>query len=418
MRITLYNAPPIQGKSILHTFMICLLLISGSAFSEESSRFLLSQRHGDNIRLLGLSGAGVAIPADISSNLINPSLYHAWHVRNETKIMGTINYMNTPYYNSGIVNTGMSFYANKKLSGGALYSLYKKNEHESTNRVTITAGGEMFEGDTDQGPVYMGFNLKYSNMQWRAPRRSEYNIDSIGVYRDTVFYDSTIISRYTSDTLYSFRTQNSVSLDLGLYQARVTPFLEFGIVFHNIMGYSWFEKSLIRNDFSASDTAEAYRDTVILRDSSGVEYSEEESSDKWKPRKREKWMTVGIALNKTLMSGELNTIIPFDLELLNIFDRNRRVNWGFRTGIELKYKSLSARFGYSRVPSEKLSEDGHNIENKNSFYGGTGVKFKNISFDISFSKNEWGANFAVFPGAKEKDPPPPPETGKKPPKKE
>jgi hypothetical protein len=240
--------------------------------------------------------------------------------------------------------------------------------------------------------VNYGLNIRYDKLEWQTGPFD--TLWSLHTYRNPA--DPRIIS--SIDSSYDTALEGNIErqrlvLDLGFYQDNIGQGLDFGLTFHNLIGYVWSNEtpsssnihwdSLVARIDSPSDS-----DTVASLDSNW--YTQEESSFKtWIPSHNRR-ITAGFAFHKELLQDKAFVYLPVDFEIFNLFDRSVNTHVAFRTGLEVWMKErYCLRFGYARAPEEFPEKPG-DLSNENIFSGGAGVRASAFGADLYIRRSAWG----------------------------
>lgn len=348
-----------------------------------------------NARMASFAGAGLAVPEGITSVIRNPSLFHAYSRENAYRLSGAVSYGRDSLFSQHMLDAGVAYFSGEPVSVGFLYRYLRAAENRDFSQFTLTFAGQMFEGDVEQGSVDIGLNFRYEITDWHSPVT-----DTLWtIFRE---YDSTSNWDYSITDTGSFsytpieqREVRRAALDVGFYQKKISEKLDFGVTFHNILGYQWDTWSPTVRNFSdalGADTLDVARDTLIdsivaspVRDTFYYDTSQEENSG-WLTGE-EKRVSVGILYTTMILDGTAQLRIPLDLELPGIFSRTFFVS--LRTGLELCFaEKYSLRFGYARAPRQVILNG--ELENANIFAGGGGLTFRPVTVDLYLRKKAWG----------------------------
>ncbi len=355
-----------------------------------------------NVRMAALAGAGLAVPEGITSTIRNPSLFHAYSRNNGYRLSGTVSYGRDSLFSEHILDAGVAYFSGEPVSVGFLYRYLHAAENRDFTQFTLALAGRMFEGDAEQGSVDIGLNFRYEITDWHSPITDTLR-GLIWEYDDTL-YRHVVTDSYGEPSLISpeEREVRRAALDVGFYQRKVSEKLDFGITFHNILGYQWDTRSPTVETLRKSigkDTVPFFRegipvDTIVvdslLRDSIFYDESADEET-RWITGE-DKRVSVGILYTTTILDGAAQLRLPLDLELPGIFSRTFFVS--LRTGLELCFaEKYCLRFGYARAPRQVILNG--ELENANIFAGGAGIYFQPVTVNMYLREKAWGLSAGI-----------------------
>jgi hypothetical protein len=363
------------------------------AVPDEVNLQFATQRNLLNPRFSGLSNSGVAIPEDISSATLNPSLVHCWHFNNKTRYSGTVAYARDSLFSRHSMNLGGSCYINEKATLGTIYRYLKNGDDNFQNEIVFNFAGRLFDKSIDQGAVNLGFNLRYENLKWKK------GLDSLQI-RQKVYDDSgyllqdTLIKKYRSDIKNKYIEEGRLLFDFGFFQDNILKGLDFGLTFHSLFGYNWHSEKPVVNWSINDSTVNA--DTVTVIDSSYYKNDWEKDNDRNKKVYRR--MTIGLSYHPNIIQNKVSLLVPFDLEFIGIFDRKQDTKIGIHTGIEARLFSnkICLRFGYAYAPKYIIGNPGQlKLSHEHLLSGGIGVYFERIAFNVYMRKQDWGIGSVI-----------------------
>ena len=382
--------------NLLLRLIICIILSYITISAEINTQFT-TQRHSSNSRYAGLSNAGVAIPEPVTGAVLNPSLVHAWHFNNETRYSASAAFERDSVFSRYIISTGESWYINEKTTLGTVYRNLKNSDDHYQNEVTLCVAGRLFDKTFNQGAVNLGFNVRFESVNW------ETGLDSLPIVQK-MFDDSgiiipestTTIGKYKSSFNSHFDKDKRLLFDLGFFQDNIFQGLDFGLTFHNLLGFTWLsDKPVIKH--KADTTYDTLTDTIpqSLIDSS---YHVAEWKDsKGRNKKVYKRMTVGLAYHANIIQNRVLILIPFDLEFIGLFDKKQKMKLGLHTGLEVWLtEKIGVRFGYALSPNYISGTPGTiTLESEHIFSGGASARFEHLSFDVYIQGQNWGVGSTV-----------------------
>ena len=375
-------------------YLLILLFINLSA--EVNPQFT-TQRRYSNPRQAGLSNTGVAIPEAITGAILNPSLVHSWHWNNQTKYSASAAFERDSVFSKFIISTGASLFINEKTTLGTLYRSFRNGDDNYQNEVVLCIAGRLFEKNVSKGAVNLGMNFRYESFNWKTDTDSlpivQKMFDTSGII---ISGSDSLLGKYKSNIENDFDKEKRLLFDLGFFQDNIFQGMDFGLTFHNLLGYVWkSDKPVIKH--KPDTTYDTLTDTIpqSLIDTSYhvAEWKESRARNK----KVYKRMTVGLAYHTNIIQNKAMVLIPFDLEFIGLFDRKQDMKLGLHTGIEIWLGTyIGLRFGYARSPSYIEGKPGDiTLENDHIFSGGASARFDHISFDLYIQGQNWGVGSTV-----------------------
>lgn len=386
----------IKIKLFLIVFIFTVL--SYTNLSAEINPQFTTQRHFSNPRYAGLSNTGVAIPDAVTGAVLNPSLVHAWHFNNETKYSASAAFERDSVYSRYIISTGASWYINEKTTIGTLYRNLKNSDDHYQNEVVLCVAGRLFDKSFTQGAVNLGFNCRFESVNWKT------GLDSLPIVQkmfddsgDIIPESTTTIGKYESPFDSHFDKDKRLLFDLGFFQDNIFQGLDFGLTFHNLLGFTWLsDKPTTKHKADTTfDTTVTDTFPQSLIDSS---YHVAQWKDsKGRNKKVYKRMTVGLAYHANIIQNKVMILIPFDLEFIGLFDRKQKMKLGLHTGLEAWLtEKICLRFGYAYSPNYISGTPGNiTLKGENIFSGGASARFEHLSFDIYIQGQNWGVGSTV-----------------------
>lgn len=384
-------------------FAMVFLLLSVTLIygSEVNPQFAL-HRYVSNIRLLGLSNAGAALPDGIGSVMLNPSLVHTWHFMNTTSYSAGGAYARDSLFSRHNAFGGGSWYINEKTSLGVLYRYLRGTSGHAEDDIVVCFAGRLFEKSMNQGAVNIGLNVRYEKLDWNYS-----SIKPLGViarvYNDLhshVPEKDTVLRVHPAPFPFVSTKEKRLLFDLGFFQDHIAPGLDFGLVFHNLVGFYWREETPTmrwQRDTLLFDTLGVKLDTGFVVIDSAY-YIDEPTMTDGKNHKSYKRLTVGVVYTPPPLRDKFIIHIPFDLEFIGLFDKKQDITIGLHTGTEWWMTDMiGLRLGYSYAPQYIYGQPGSlSVDNIHIFSGGAGIHFPKLNLDFYFRKEEWGAGCEVF----------------------
>ncbi|MDR0306073.1 MAG: hypothetical protein LBI42_04455 [Chitinispirillales bacterium] len=283
-----------------------------------------------------LAGAGTAMPDGGMQGLINPALTA------NCKSTGSLaaGYGRDPVFNNAALPLGVVLTDNNGAMG--MYYRFLHGSSGSVHDFTLNFAGKLFEQVDDQGGVDFGMNIRYEQSVWKY-----YLLN-------------------TEDNQRSSKMRNnSVVLDIGFYQSRIMPGLDFALVIRNLTGYGWNDPD---NGKKSSGKIGGGHRTIIM----------------------------GVVYSTPFMGENILLQIPLDIEMTNLFEKSISNKYILRTGLEARISQLyTLRFGYAHAPDDPMDLI-KDFDYKNLFFGGVGVFVKPLQLDFFTGKKEWGITATYY----------------------
>ncbi|MBD3321995.1 MAG: hypothetical protein GF350_12935 [Chitinivibrionales bacterium] len=386
--------------------LVCAVVVffaAGHAQQEDSGAVtdpdlaFITQFVTANARIEGFAGAGCALLEGITAVHVNPALPNAYNKAKKTRhfIVHT-GYGRDSLFDENTVPGGISCYLGEPGTIGLLFRYLQRDDHQQVHEGVFNYSGRMFDKSIDQGAVDFGINLRYERIEWET-------FDHAPLYKYAYARDSStapfsIDTLAVSDRVERGKTRGSrLMFDLGFVQKGVAERLDFGMTFHDLLGYSWLrERPYIKNEIGDSVRVDTLNEYLYYTDSLyyAREYKKRES---W-CHKKYKRMTVGIAYHPGIMQNKVQLSIPADVGFVGLFDRDTKTRFSLRVGVEAQFlKHYMLRFGYGRAPRVLFPGDldGDSNPNTNIFTGGGGVRIQPFAADIFIGKQSWGVGIGV-----------------------
>jgi hypothetical protein len=382
----------VSAASILSSaFLIAMFSVSGinAQLVNTDSLVLAGEMVPAGARNAAIGNCGVAVPEGLVCAVLNPALFHSANVFNKTNITGTVMYgTGEPMFERYAFTTGAGAMLTDALSLGVLYRMFKpENREDSDNQVNLNISGRLFNGSITSGMVNMGLNVRYEKLDYTTGPFKTFTVirplDSL--LADTT--DSSVINAGNIE-------RRLLALDVGFFQDNIGEGLDFGIVLHNALGYSWTEETPVL----------ANGDSVVF-DANTPDSADTVHWSRYQPEKAEfaNWqkkyrrrLTVGIGFHKEVLKEKAVILLPFDLDVFNFLDFKTRQHFAIRTGIEVCVSHrYCLRFGYARAP-EVFPVNLDELENENIVSGGAGVRLSRIGVDLYIKRKAWGISGMVM----------------------
>jgi len=282
-----------------------------------------------------LAGAGSAMALDGFGGLVNPALTNA-----APRVAGVFaaGFGRDLVFDELTLPFAAVFADNSSGGNMGAYYRYLRGSRGSAHDVAINFAGTILDQVDAQGAVEFGLNLRYEG----SNRRHDIGVDAEGNVLTSVVHGKSVLA------------------DIGFYQPRIIPGLDFSLVFTNLFGYTW----------SDTDGMNAKDDWVDAA-----------------------FKTVVAGLLYTLpITGGAALLIPFDFEMVNIFKGSLSNKYIVRAGADVCIARMyNVRFGYAHAPENPLDLI-TDFNYRNLFFGGFGVMVQALQVDFFMGKDEFGVS--------------------------
>ncbi|MBD3345798.1 MAG: hypothetical protein GF401_12115 [Chitinivibrionales bacterium] len=355
-----------------------------------------------DVRSEALAGAGCALFGGITTAHINPALPNAFNKQQKIRhCMVNTGYSRDSLFTSHNVPAGISCYLGEPGTIGILFRYLKQDDQRRIHEGVFNYSGRMFDKSIDQGAVDFGINLRYERLEWQT-----FDHDSLYryTYRKTSIDSPWTVTRgaASDETEWGKTRAQRLIFDLGFVQKGIADRLDFGLTFHDLLGYSWIrQKPHIGNKVEELDSTLV--DTInngyqITHYTDSLYYVHEyKKSEEWIPSKYKR-LTVGIAYHPSISQNNVQLSIPADLGFIGLFDKETQTRFTLRVGVEANFlENYYLRFGFARAPRVIYTGDldGEKNMNTNIFTGGGGLRLHPFSADISIGKDSWGVGIGI-----------------------
>ncbi|MBD3420063.1 MAG: hypothetical protein GF398_08110 [Chitinivibrionales bacterium] len=357
----------------------------------------------NSARLFAMSGAGTALLEGVQHIYSNPAVPNARNRQDDSANLDIhAAYARDTLFENLLFPIGMSYYLEESGTVGLAYRYLKRDEANYQHEAVFNYSGRLFDKSIDQGAVDFGLNVRYARMKWET--------HTFEPLPQTYFVWDTASKSYEIDTITLKKTFEGISIgtlnehkliiDVGFYQRDVATNLDFGLTLHNLLGYVWRETSPSVKSFIDTlvyDTADTTQPLKHYRDSICYINATRKASD-WLGN-RHRLLTVGIAFRTAIIDDNVNLLIPADVGIMGMFDRDLKIRFTFKAGIEANFmQHYYVRFGYAASPRliGRLDlEDDTTKLNDNIFSGGGGFRMDHFSADVYIGKESFGAALGV-----------------------
>jgi hypothetical protein len=386
--------------------LLTILIITSSIIADVNPLFPVMYETSSSYSQ-AFHGAGSALLDGPLGQTLNPATIQAWHRVRQKKIAVSAGYMSDGI-DANKFGGGASAVLSPKSVLAAEYLYYMSNNREPdspAHRATLSYSSTAFgAADDDGGTLNYGVNVSYYNNN--GVFSADDSLSHI-TYADSLQNAEWILidsGKYQNSGYKNInRKFNQVSGDIGFYQLDEQKGLSFSVVFENILGYSWYSKSHIK-EVTSSDTTyniitpdTTYNNVVVTRDST-VYIDKEKKGGDWVSGKY-KSILVGGASIIPLAGEKLLLNIPVDVRFWGFGDKYLRDHSDFKhrveihTGLELYMgPMISGRFGYSWVERDlHTDEDGNPVFNPtHRISGGASLAIKFIMLEVAWRKETFG----------------------------
>ncbi len=384
-------------SQFLSTFLLLLAQTVLAGLRDEPDVVFASQFAVADARSAAHAGGGAALLQSTSAVVLNPAFPNAYHKYTQSGSFVTgLSYGRGVLFEDHILQgiTSWSSGEDGTLAGG--YRFLQKSVDDYQHEVLFNYSSKVFEKNMNHGAVDFGMNLRYARTFW-----SFSDLDSLPVVTTQwqTGGDTTMMHPDVNDG--DFR-DHRVVIDVGFYQPYLAERLDFGLTFHNLLGYVWrtirpYTKS-IYHESDSTITVEG--ETFPYETSDTLRYVDEYTSQEGWLNGAYRSMTVGVAFRTTIVGGKVGLIIPADLGLFGLFDQDIPAKFHIRTGAEASIgEALRLRFGYAYAPStlslSELADQDASI-NKHVITGGAGLRVDPLSVDLYVGSTTFGLSIQVI----------------------
>lgn len=340
----------------------------------------------------GLINAGAAVLEGLTGLLVNPAIPNRYYSAKENKVGFAYSYGRGGVFSDHIMTAGAAYSFSPELTVAGMYRLLRQDEKRHQNDFVLNASGRMFDKSIDRGAVDIGINLRLEDMRWE--RRGLRSTRTTHGWND-------LDSAWQVDTVTHGDLERTMDweerrllLDVGLYQRQFTDKLDFGVTFHNVLGYRWrrgYPEIRGTRDYQFGTDS---TDTTAIIDSSF--YIETPAGRDW-IEPYYKRLSIGMLYHTYVVDGKALVQIPLQLELIGFMDRGADTHLTFRTGLEVWLRdSYCLRFGYARAPRTfPANASTTEYENDNIFGGGGGILLDRFGINLYVYGEEWGLGGTV-----------------------
>ena len=322
------------------------------------------------------------------SILLNPSLPHHRHEVRETKAGVALTYGRDSLFSRHAFGVAGSMRMEKGATLACLYRFLKHSDNADHKEVTLNVSDRLFKRSLTQGAVEIGINARFESANWRYA-----NLDTLmstkTVYDNSQPLDTIgVLDTFARDH-QAHRTikEQRLIFDLGFFQNGIAPNLDFGLTFHNLIGYTWRSEvpSVVDTLREVWNADFSHLDTLI----DSCFYSSKPAKHKSWLAKHYKRLSCGVAYHAALAKGRVGLLVPFDAEVIGLFDKNQPIRFGFHSGVEgWIVEKICVRFGYARAP-DYIEQGRQHIPNANILTGGLGLVLERLQFDVAVRREGW-----------------------------
>jgi hypothetical protein len=331
----------------------------------------------------GLINGGTALLEGVTSLLANPAILNRYCTLKESKAGFAYSYGRGSVFSDHIMTAAAAYSVSPQLTLGGLYRFLRQDEERYQNDFVLSASGRLFDRSIDRGPVDIGINARLEDTNWEMrdlarPATRTFRKDSVWTPTDTSF------GRLPRNRMWEERR---LSFDVGLYQHQFTDKLDFGLTFHDLIGYRWRQHMPVYGSVSREEIDSIAGDTTRI-DSSF--YTIDDGRD-W-IHSYHKRVSIGMLYHVRVVDGAALVQIPAQFDLLGVFDRGSDTHFTFRTGLEVWLRdSYCLRFGYARAPRIYPHDAAtKEYDNDHIFGGGGSVLLDRFGIDLYVYGDEWG----------------------------
>ena len=336
----------------------------------------------------GCAGAGIALPWNTASALINPGLLYSCRNGNALQSRSAYaGYGRDSLFDRLILPLGLTCFRRRDAiatQGRYASSGFGRAEYETS----VTYCRRVWTRGSRRGALDAGVNLRYEYAPWER-----HGLDTL--YSVRSFYDS-LGSKMRPDEKSGFALppeagkfrENRAFMDLGLFKPEIAAHLDCGVTLENLIAFRWGKERPVKT--IRRDTAGTNGDTTILvaTNSYRLEYG---SYSGWIPL-RYAVLSVGWNMRIGNPAGRFSLCVPIDLKTYGLFDRAMKEIFAIHCGVQLHVRrDIFLRVGYEHAPG-LVHEGFRNLRPESNVSFGASLLPAGLPvvIDLYATHNEWG----------------------------
>jgi hypothetical protein len=336
----------------------------------------------------GCSGAGIALPWNPASALLNPALLYSCRNGNAPRSWSAYaGYGRDSLFDRFIIPFGLTGF--RRMDAIAAHGRFASSgfglaEYDAS----ATWCRRVWTRGSRRGALDAGVNMRYEYAPWE--RRG---LDTLFSARS--FYDS-LGRRMRPDEKNGFTLppeggkfrENRVFIDAGLFKPEIASHLDCGVVLENLLAFRWGKERPAAD--VRRDTTGTNGDTtiVVTQRSYRMEY---EKYSGWIPL-RYAVLSLGWNLRIGNPTGRFSFCVPIDLKTYGLFDRAMKETYAVHCGVQMHVmRDIFLRVGYEHAPG-LVHEGWRNLAPDNNVTFGASLLPAGmpVVIDIYATHNEWG----------------------------
>jgi hypothetical protein len=336
----------------------------------------------------GCSGAGIALPWNTASALLNPALLYSCRNGNAPLSRSAYaGYGRDSLFDRVILPLGLAWFRRRDVIAGQgrfASSGFGLAEYEAA----ATYCRRVWTRGSRQGALDAGVNIRYEYAPWET--RGLDTLFSFWSWRDSLG------KRLRPDEKSGFALppeagkfrESRAFLDLGLFKPEIASHLDCGVTLENLAAFRWGKERPVVT--GSTDTAGTNGDTTILvtTPSYSMEY---ESYSGWIPL-RYAVLSLGWNLRIGNPAGGFSLCVPVDLKTYGLFDRAMRETYAIHCGVQVHVRrDIFLRAGYEHAPG-LVHEGWRDLSPDNNVSFGASLLPAGlpVMIDLYATYNEWG----------------------------
>ena len=336
----------------------------------------------------GCAGAGIALPWNAASALINPALLYSCRNGNAPQSRSAYaGYGRDSLFDRFIMPLGLACYRRRDAIAGHgrfASSGFGLTEYETA----ATYCRRVWTRGSPQGALDAGANIRYEYAPWETR-----GLDTLFSFRS---WRDSLGKRLRPDEKSAFELppeagkfrENRAFVDLGIFKPEIASRLDCGVTLENLIAFRWGRERPVVT--GRTDTAGTNGDTTILvaTRSYNMEYK---SYSGWISL-RYAVLSIGWNLRIGNPAGRFSLSVPVDLETYGLFDRAMKETYAIHSGVQVHVRrDIFLRVGYEHAPG-RVHEGWRNLSADNNVSFGASLLPAGLPvvIDLYATHNEWG----------------------------
>jgi|GEM_PF-3439439 hypothetical protein len=336
----------------------------------------------------GCAGAGIALPWNAVSALLNPALLYSCRNGNASLSRSAYaGYGRDSLFDRFIVPLGLTCFRRRDAIAGHgrfASSGFGLTEYETA----ATYCRRVWTRGSRQGALDAGVNIRYEYAPWETR-----GLDTLYSFRS---WRDALGNRLRPDEKSAFEPppeagkfrESRAFIDLGIFKPEIASHLDCGVTLENLIAFRWGrERPAVMGRI---DTAGTHGDTTILVTSRSynMKYG---SYSGWIPL-RYAVASIGWNLRIGNPAGRFSLCVPVDLKIYGLFDRAMKETYAIHSGVQVHVRrDIFLRVGYEHAPG-LVHEGWRNLSSDNNVSFGASLLPAGLPvvIDLYATHNEWG----------------------------